>query len=86
MTAWIHTNNEMQKTYSFPNFEAAMQFMQRATPLITALDHHPEWTNIYNKVKVTLTTHDAGHIVTEKDQELSNLLDEVYTHVINYKL
>ena len=86
MTTWINNNKEMQKTYSFPDFETAMQFMQRAAPLITALDHHPEWTNIYNKVKVTLTTHDAGHIVTDKDQELANLLDGVYAQMINYNL
>jgi 4a-hydroxytetrahydrobiopterin dehydratase len=86
MTTWINNNKEMQKTYSFPDFETAMQFMQRATPLITSLDHHPEWTNIYNKVKVTLTTHDAGHIVTDKDQELANLLDGVYAQMINYNL
>ncbi len=52
-------------------------WMVRASAAIEALNHHPEWTNVYNKVKVVLRTHDAGNTVTDKDRELAALLDGV---------
>ncbi len=52
--------------------------MSAASTEIDALNHHPEWTNIYNKVLVTLRTHDAGNVVTDLDYKLSELLDRVY--------
>ena len=42
------------------------------------MDHHPEWSNVYNKVKVRLTTHDAGNTVTEKDKKLSEIISTLY--------
>ena len=78
MSDWIEENNAICKTYLFKDFDAAMLFMQNAAPLITALDHHPDWSNCYNKVMVTLTTHDAGNTVTSKDHALAKILDEVY--------
>jgi len=78
MNDWIEENNAIHKTYLFKDFDAAMQFMQKAAPLISALDHHPDWSNCYNKIRVTLTTHDAGNTVTSKDHALAKLLDDVY--------
>jgi 4a-hydroxytetrahydrobiopterin dehydratase len=52
--------------------------MSSAAPLIEAMNHHPEWTNVYNRVMVRLTTHDAGHTVTPKDWELAQVLDSHY--------
>lgn len=54
------------KTFKFKNFSEAFAFMSRAALLAEKLDHHPEWFNVYNKVEVTLATHDAGG-VTELD-------------------
>lgn len=75
---WVNENNVLCKTYSFPDFESAMDFMQVAAKTISDQNHHPEWTNIYNKVSIKLTTHDAGNTVTEKDEMLAKLLDETY--------
>lgn len=78
MNDWKEENNALHKTYLFSDFETAMSFMQKAVPLIGQLDHHPCWTNVYNKVEVTLTTHDAGNTVTDKDVALAKILDELY--------
>lgn len=75
---WVNENNVLCKTYSFPDFESAMHFMQVAAKTISVHNHHPEWTNIYNKVSIKLTTHDAGNTVTEKDEMLAVELDEIY--------
>jgi 4a-hydroxytetrahydrobiopterin dehydratase len=76
--SWREENNRLQKTYLFADFESAMSFMQKAVAGISKMDHHPSWTNVYNKVEVTLTTHDAGNIVTDKDRALAELLDGIY--------
>ena len=55
----------------------AITWMNKAAVIIDELDHHPEWSNVYNKVQVTLCTNDAGNIITEKDRELARLLDEI---------
>ena len=78
MTNWKTTNQSLEKTFEFVTFEDAMQFMQDATPFITQTDHHPTWSNTYNRVQVTITTHDAGNQVTEKDHTLANFLDELF--------
>ncbi len=78
MASWKTTNQSLEKTYEFSTFEEAMHFMQDATPFITQTDHHPTWSNTYNRVHVMITTHDAGNQVTEKDRILANFLDELY--------
>ncbi len=78
MTTWKTTNQSLEKTFEFTTFEEAMQFMQDATPFISQTDHHPTWSNTYNRVHVKITTHDAGNQVTEKDHTLANYLDELF--------
>jgi len=78
MTTWKTTNQSLEKTFEFPSFEEAMQFMQNATPFISETDHHPTWSNTYNRVDVKLTTHDSGNKVTEKDRKLAAYLDELF--------
>ena len=51
--------------------------MVRASKVFSELDHHPEWTNDYNRVMVSLCTHDAGNVVTQKDHDLASALDRV---------
>ena len=81
MVNWINENNVLLKTYIFADFEAAMHFMQLAAKSISVQNHHPEWTNVYNKVSVKLTTHDAGNTITEKDEKLALALDTIYNSI-----
>jgi 4a-hydroxytetrahydrobiopterin dehydratase len=75
LPGWSHRDGALHKTFRFASFLAALAFMQRAAPGIDALDHHPEWTNVYDRVRVRLTTHDAGNLVTARDADLARLLD-----------
>lgn len=79
--SWINENNALHKTYTFADFETAMHFMQIASKQISIHNHHPEWSNVYNKVSIKLTTHDAGNNITEKDEMLAVMLDEVYNSI-----
>jgi 4a-hydroxytetrahydrobiopterin dehydratase len=79
--SWTNENNALYKTYIFADFEAAMHFMQIAAKEIAIHNHHPEWSNVYNKVSVKLTTHDAGNSVTEKDEKLAVALDTIYNSI-----
>jgi 4a-hydroxytetrahydrobiopterin dehydratase len=78
MENWTEENNALCKTFVFASFEQAMLFMQSAVPHISRLNHHPEWQNVYNRVFVRLTTHDAGNTITEKDRELARVLDGLF--------
>ncbi len=72
-------DNSLQKSFVFESFEDALFWMLRCSYDIVEMNHHPEWKNIYNRVEVTLRTHDAGNIVTDKDRALSQVLDHYYT-------
>jgi 4a-hydroxytetrahydrobiopterin dehydratase len=78
MSTWKEENQVLLKTFTFATFEEAMQFMQNATPFISESDHHPTWSNTYNRVEVMLTTHDAGNKITDKDRKLADYLDKLY--------
>lgn len=66
------------RTFRFATFSAAFGWMTRAALAAETLDHHPEWFNVYNKVEVTLATHDAGG-VTQLDVRLAKIMDDAYT-------
>lgn len=66
----------IQRIFKFKDFNAAFGFMTRVAIRAEQLDHHPEWFNVYNRVDVTLTTHDADG-VTEQDVTLAAFMDEV---------
>ena len=66
----------LRRTFRFSNFTEAFAFMGRVAREADAMDHHPEWTNVYNRVDVTLTTHDAGGI-TALDIELARRMDAI---------
>lgn len=65
----------IRRTYKFPDFNAAFGFMTRVALMADKLDHHPEWFNVYNRVEVTLATHDANG-VTALDVQLATFMDE----------
>ena len=64
----------IMRNFKFVDFDAAFAFMTRTALLAAKMDHHPEWFNVYNKVDVTLATHDAGG-VTQKDIDLATAMD-----------
>lgn len=68
--------NAWQKTFTFSDFNEAFGFMARVALQADKTDHHPEWFNVYNRVDVTLTTHDAGG-VSERDIKLAQFMDKV---------
>jgi 4a-hydroxytetrahydrobiopterin dehydratase len=74
---WKEENNKLYKKFEFKNFSEAFAFMTRVALAAEKMDHHPLWTNVYNKVEIWLNTHDAGDIVTEKDKKLSGIIDKL---------
>jgi len=75
---WKEENNQLYKKFEFSNFSEAFAFMTRVALAAEKANHHPLWTNVYNKVEVWLNTHDAGDIVTEKDRKLSATIDKIF--------
>ncbi len=73
--AWSRVQDRLVREFRFASFADAIRFMQAAAITINRLDHHPEWTNVYDRVSVRLTTHDAGDRITAKDLDLARLLD-----------
>lgn len=70
----VEGREAIARKFQFKDFNAAFAFMTRAALLAEKLDHHPEWFNVYNRVEVTLSTHDAGG-VTEKDIAMAKAMD-----------
>jgi 4a-hydroxytetrahydrobiopterin dehydratase len=66
----------IQRTFKFKDFSEAFGFMARAALVAEKMDHHPEWTNVWNRVDVTLSTHSAGGL-TELDVKLAEAMDEI---------
>jgi len=71
----VSGRDAIAKTFVFADFNAAFGFMTRAALVAEKMDHHPEWSNVYKTVVVTLTTHDAGG-VTSLDVQLARIMDE----------
>ena len=71
LPGWTLERDALARTFQFADFRAALAFMVRAGFEAEELNHHPEWTNVYHRVVVRLTTHDAGNRVTAKDVELA---------------
>ena len=76
LPAWSVVNGKLHREYKFAGFPEAFGFMATAAPTIQKMDHHPEWFNVYNRVTVDLSTHDAGGI-TQKDFDLAVLLEGI---------
>jgi 4a-hydroxytetrahydrobiopterin dehydratase len=78
LDGWSEVNGRdaISKTFMFADFNAAFGFMARVALTAEKLDHHPEWFNVYNKVEVTLATHDAGG-VTERDVKLAEAMNRI---------
>jgi len=81
LSGWSVKDGKLHREFKFPDFAQAMGFMMIAAPAIERLDHHPEWANVYNRVNVDLSTHDAGGI-TQKDCDLAALLEGIAKKLI----
>ncbi|NHE55270.1 4a-hydroxytetrahydrobiopterin dehydratase [Cyclobacterium plantarum] len=74
---WKEENNKLKQTFEFKDFTEAFAFMTRVAFLAEAHGHHPNWSNVYNKVDIELTTHDKGNTITEKDRKLAKAIEEL---------
>ena len=77
LSGWAETpgRDAIAKTYKFADFNAAFGFMTRVALMADKMDHHPEWSNVYDRVEILLTTHDADG-VTDKDVTLARFIDD----------
>ena len=78
LSGWVVQDEKLHREFKFADFPHAFGFMAIAAVHIEKMNHHPEWFNVYNRVSVDLTTHDAGGI-TRRDVELARLLDAIYS-------
>ena len=74
---WKTEKNRLKKSFTFKDFKEAFGFMTKVALVAEKMDHHPSWTNVYNKVDFELSTHDAGDTFTEKDHTLANAIDKL---------
>ena len=72
---WEEQNNQLVRRFEFKDFMETFAFMTRVAILAEKQNHHPEWSNVYNKLEIRLSTHDAGDIVTDKDRKLAAAID-----------
>lgn len=73
--AWKEENNKLSREFQFPDFIEAFSFLTKVAILAEKANHHPEIYNVYNRVTLSLSTHDAGNIVTDYDRELAAKID-----------
>lgn len=74
---WKEENNSLYKQFEFKDFSDAFAFMTKVALLAESSNHHPKWTNEWNKVEIWLSTHDQGNVITEKDRKLAAAIDKV---------
>lgn len=75
---WTQQNNQLYKKFVFANFAEAFAFMTQVALYAERYDHHPYWINSYCTVEIYLSTHSAGNIITEKDRQLADIIDQIY--------
>lgn len=75
---WEEKDNKLIRSFEFKDFIQAFGFMTQVAIQAEKSNHHPWWSNVYNKVTMHLNTHDAGDIVTSKDHDLADAIDKIY--------
>jgi len=83
MENWAEHDNALRGSFRFNNFTEAFSFMTAIAMYAEKQNHHPYWTNIYNKVDIVLQTHDAGDIITEKDRKMASWINNLYSKYQN---
>jgi len=81
LTGWTVKSEKLHREYRFADFPHAFGFMATAAPLIEKMNHHPEWSNVYDRVTVDLTSHDTGGI-TERDIRLAGTLEAIASKLL----
>jgi 4a-hydroxytetrahydrobiopterin dehydratase len=76
---WQETKHGLYKQFNFENFKEAWAFMSQVAELAEEHQHHPRWENEWSGVQIWLITHEGGKAITDKDEEMSRLIDEVYS-------
>ncbi len=76
---WKEENNQLKRNFDFKNFIEAFAFMTKVALVAEKMNHHPNWTNVYNKVEIALFTHDANDSITDKDRKLAAAIDAVFS-------
>ncbi|MYB30619.1 MAG: 4a-hydroxytetrahydrobiopterin dehydratase [Cenarchaeum sp. SB0663_bin_5] len=76
LNGWSIQNEKLHKDFEFKDFKEAFEFMVRVADMAEDMNHHPEWFNVYNKVSIDLTTHDAGGITTN-DVEFAKRVNQI---------
>lgn len=76
LEGWTYSGSGIQTSFEFANFKEAFTLMTRIAFEAEAQNHHPNWSNVYNQLEITLSTHDAGG-VTEKDFKLAEAIEEI---------
>lgn len=76
LEGWTYADNAIHTSFEFENFKEAFTLMTRIAFEAEAQQHHPEWSNVYNELEITLTTHDAGG-VTEKDIKMAKTIEGI---------
>jgi 4a-hydroxytetrahydrobiopterin dehydratase len=72
---WTEEENQLTKTFKFKNFIDAWAFMSKVAIVAEKMNHHPNWSNVYNQVTIKLSTHDAGNTITDLDRKLAKEID-----------
>ena len=74
---WIKKDNKLQRVLEFKDFNESLDFINKLGIICESMNHHPQINWIYNKIKLTLSTHDEGNRITELDYQLANKIDEI---------
>ena len=74
---WVEKEGGLERSFRFPDFNAAFGFMTRVAMEAERMRHHPTWTTTWDQVWIRLSTHDAGHVVTAKDRDLAAAIDRI---------
>jgi len=77
---WTFKKNAIARDFKFKTFVEAFSFMTEIAPEAEKMNHHPDWSNLYNKVSIVLTNHEAGG-VTQLDFKLANIIDDIFTQI-----
>ncbi|HKB89500.1 MAG TPA: 4a-hydroxytetrahydrobiopterin dehydratase [Opitutaceae bacterium] len=77
LAGWKKDGDTLTKTFQFKSFREAMSFMVRVGFEAESMDHHPDWTNVYNRVDIRLNTHAAGDKITSNDVELAQKIQAI---------
>ena len=78
--AWEEKNNSLYNCFQFKDFGEAFSFMTHVALIAEKQDHHPTWTNTWNKVEIWLTSHDKGNVITDRDRKMAAAIDKIISN------